>query len=369
MAGKADDFMLVPKDEKDDYKFLAPARSDNKIEPLIDGSRIFPALEEAIANATDTVYCSFWSIYPDTPLLSTKVKSALSVKDWQGLLLKVVQNHKVTLRILLSDFDPILRNKFHRDKAWNMFNAMVEGAKKAGLAKDKFQIMVSRHPATISNFLVARLTKKELDKQIDAYNKAKMAGLEKSPGLWESVKIVRKKLTTSATPNLATFPGTFHQKVVIADNKTALLGGLNISNYFQDDSSHLKPKEPTHDIFCRVEGPVVGDIERFFVGRWNAETAAFNAFVTSANANGKALGFRIDDRFTISPLTVSSTTRPAAGKAVAQLQRTLSSGISSSLTVQVVRDDIARAYERAIGAATDFIYIEYQVMRLDDLAT
>ena len=34
-----------------------------------------------------------------------------------------------------------------------------------------------------------------------------------------------------------------------------------------------------------------------------------------------------------------------------------------------MRDDIARAYERAIAAATDFVYLENQVMRLDDLAT
>jgi phosphatidylserine/phosphatidylglycerophosphate/cardiolipin synthase-like enzyme len=372
MAPTAEDFMLPAKDETDDVKFLAPARKDNRIEPLVDGSRIFPALEEAIANATDTVYCTFWSIYPDTPLLSSRVKSALSVKDWQGLLLKVVQEHKVKLRMILSDFDPVNDNKRHRDKAWNMFNKMVEGAKKAGLTKDAFQIMVSRHPANITGFISDRVSKKSLAKDIDAFNKTKLAGLENSPGIWESVKIVSKKLTQSSKPNLTAFPATYHQKVVIADNKTALLGGLNISDYFQDDSDHLKQPEPVHDIFCRVEGPLVGDIERFFVGRWNAETAAFNAFVTNANANGKALGFRVDDRFTISKLTLSTTTRPAAGKSVAQLHRTLSSGITSSglsFSVQVVRDDIARAYERAVAAASDFIYLENQVMRLDDLAT
>jgi phosphatidylserine/phosphatidylglycerophosphate/cardiolipin synthase-like enzyme len=146
---------------------------------------------------------------------------------------------------------------------------------------------------------------------------------------------------------------------------------LNISDYFLDTPQHLK-KEPAHDIFCRIEGPVVADLERNFVGRWNAETAAFNTFVTTANTNGKALGkFRIDNRFPISSLSLSSPPGKV-GNAVAQMLRTLSSGIQSRFTglysVQVVRDDIARSYERAISAATELIYIENQVMRQESLA-
>ncbi len=207
---------------------------------------------------------------------------------------------------------------------------------------------------------------------IAKFNKKGLAGLENSPGIWGDVKLSGKKLSMVASPTLDVFPATHHQKTVVVDNKIGFLGGLNISDYFQDNPRHLK-KEPAHDVFCRIEGPVIADLARNFVGRWNAEMAAFNTFVATANANGKALGkFKIDHRFPISTLSLSKAAPGKQGNAVAQVLRTLSSGIQSpvvgSYSVQVVRDDIARSYERAISLATDFIYIENQVMRLDDLA-
>jgi phospholipase D1/2 len=364
--------MLSPKDQSDDFKFLPPARTGNKVEPLIDGERIFPAVEEAIAGAKESVYCTFWSIYPDTPLLSKKVRTALKVKDWQGLLIKIAKDNDVKVRILLSDFDPRIDNYHHQVRAWGAFSKFVAAAVKAGLTKDQFQVMVSRHPAVISDFVATKISKPELAKVIAKFNKSGLAGLENSPGIWGDVKLSGKKLSMAASPNFEVFPASHHQKTVVVDNKIGFLGGLNISDYFQDTPKHLK-KEPAHDVFCRVEGSVVADLERNFVGRWNRETAGFNTFVTTANANGKALGkFKIDHRFPISTLSLSKKTLGNQGNAVAQVLRTLSNGIQSpivgSYNVQVVRDDIARSYERAISLATDFIYIENQVMRLDDLA-
>jgi phosphatidylserine/phosphatidylglycerophosphate/cardiolipin synthase-like enzyme len=370
MAHPAEDFMLPAKDESDDYNFLAPARQGNKIQPLIDGATFFPAMEEAIAAAKETVYCAFWSIYPVAPLLSEKTKKTLAVKDWQGLFVKVVKNNGVKLRIILSDFDPINDNNHHQTRAWNAFNVFVANAVKAGFTKDQFQIVVSLHPDVFSDFVAAKVTKKSLTELVDRFNKNKLVGLENSPGIWQDVKIVSKSLKIGAKPSLNAFPASYHQKTIIVDNTVAFLGGANFSDYFQDTSDHLK-KEPSHDIFCRIEGPAVADLERNFVGRWNKEFAGFNAFVANANANGKALGFRLDNRFAISPLSLSRTSLSKHGDAVAQLHRTISDGVSGliSYTVHTVRDDIRRAYENAISIADQFIYLENQVFRLDDLAT
>lgn len=368
MTHKAEDFMLPPADGADDYAFLGPARPDSRITPLIDGAVFFPAMEEAVAAAKETVYCSFWSIYPDAPLLSDKVKKALGVKDWQGLLLKVVKANGVKLRILLSDFDPIVDNNHHQNRAWNAFNAFVAGAVKAGLTKDQFQAVVSLHPDRISGFPASFVVDKSLTKLVAAFNKASLKGLEKSPGVWQDVKIVSKSLKVRPGLTLAAFPASYHQKTVVVDNMVAFLGGANWSDYFQDTPAHLKD-EPTHDIFCRIEGPVVAEVERNFVGRWNKEFPGFNAFVSTANANGKALGYRIDNRFTIAPLTLSKKTLAKQGNAVAQVHRTISGGIGSGNTVQIIRDDIKRAYQTAVSKAEQYIYLENQVFRLGDLAT
>jgi phosphatidylserine/phosphatidylglycerophosphate/cardiolipin synthase-like enzyme len=369
---KAEDFMLSSQNDGDDVKFRPPGRQGNKIEPLIDGERFFPAIEEAIADAEESVYCTFWSIYPDTPLLSTKVRTALKVKDWQELLITVAKKNDVKIRIILSDFDPRNDNNHHQKRSWNAFNKFVKAATKAGLTKDQFQVFVSLHPAVISDIIAKRVTKQRLVKTIAKFNADGLKGLENSPGIWGDVKLTGKKLSLVARPVLDAFPASHHQKSVVVDHRIGFLGGANISDYFHDTSQHLN-KEPAHDIYCRMEGPVVADLERNFVGRWNAESAAFNNFITTANANGKALGkFKIDHPFPISTLTLSKATLGKQGNAVAQILRTLSSSIQSSLVgsykVQVVRDDIAQAYEKAISLATRFIYIENQVMRQDDLA-
>lgn len=58
-----------------------------------------------------------------------------------------------------------------------------------------------------------------------------------------------------------------HQKIVIADGKTALIGGANVSDaYFSDD-----PKGKSwHDLFLTIEGPAVEKLQRYFDGlrRW-----------------------------------------------------------------------------------------------------
>ena len=289
------------------------------------------------------------------------------MKDWQGLLVAMAKTRAVKVRILLSDFDPRNDNNHHQRRSWNSFNKFVAAARAAGLTRDHFQVMVSLHPAVISNIFAAKITRGSLAKVIADFNKKRLAGLENSPGIWGDVELKGGKLILGKKPLLDAFPASHHQKTVIVDSKVGFLGGLNISDYFQDKPDHLKD-EPAHDIFCRIEGPVVQDLERSMVGRWNAETAAFNAFVASANTNGKLLGkFRLDDSLGITPLTVSTAARGKAGNALAQIHRTISSGIASN-SVVAVRDDIAKAYERAISLANEIIYIENQVMRFESLA-
>lgn len=58
-----------------------------------------------------------------------------------------------------------------------------------------------------------------------------------------------------------------HQKIVIADGRTALIGGANIAdNYFSDDPAG----KSWHDLFLKIEGPAVLRLQRYFDGlrRW-----------------------------------------------------------------------------------------------------
>jgi phosphatidylserine/phosphatidylglycerophosphate/cardiolipin synthase-like enzyme len=366
---KPEDFFLPAKDETDDVKFLPPLRQGNKVEPLIDGVAFFTAVEEAMAIAKESIYCAIWNIYPDTPLLSKKVMTSLKVKDWQGLLTTVAKTKQVKVRLLLSDFDPILDNSHHQ-RAWRGYNTFVENAVKAGLTHDQFQVFPSLHPASFAASFVAHLlAKRALQGTIDGLNRVGLKGLENSPGIWPFMTLKGKRLKMIGSPSFNISPASHHQKTLVIDNKIGFVGGINISDFYQNTPEHLG-NHRAHDIFCRVEGPVVKDIERNFVGRWNAESPSFNAFVTAVN--GVKLGRqKIKTPLTITSLLKSNAALAQQGNALAQVHRTLSSSISGSfpnLMLRTERDDVKQTYDKVISLANDYIYIENQYVRVVGVA-
>ena len=369
---EGDDFFLKAANTESDLNFLSAARPGNKVQPLVDGSAFFPAVEEAIADANESVYCTFWAIYPDTPLMSTKVRDALKVTDWQSLLAKIAREKGVKVRIITSDFDPVLDNEGHQ-RTWMGFNKFIAQAVTSGLTADQFQIFISLHPAAISGGigdLVDKAAKPVLQAIIKQLNDKKLAGLENSPGLWRLVKLLNSgRVEMIAKPAFSASPASYHQKTILIDNQVGFVGGINISDFYQNTPQHLGDHR-AHDAFCRVEGPVVTDIERNFVGRWNDESPRFAAFVTAAN-NIKLGKYQIKSPLAISNLTLSKVTPPNAGNALAQLHRTVCGGIVGTpplIAPQTDRDDIKRTYEQVISRANEFVYIENQYLRTTDLA-
>jgi phosphatidylserine/phosphatidylglycerophosphate/cardiolipin synthase-like enzyme len=361
------EFFLAEADVSDDAKFRGPFHTGNKIEPLVDGSAFFPAVEEAMAAATESIYATFWNIYPDTPLLSAKVKSSLGVKDWQGLLTRMAGKN-VRVRIISSDFDPIVGNDDHQ-RGWNGYRTFVAAAKKAKLTNNEFQVFCSLHPASMTGGIVDPVVKSSLKDLIATFNKTGLKGLEDSPGVWRFLQLKGGKVSMASKPSFETWPASYHQKTLVIDGSIGFVGGINISDFYQNTPEHLD-NHRAHDVFCRVEGPVVADIERNFVGRWNAEFPAFNTFV--ANANGLKFGsYKLDNSLAITPLTLSKTKLARPGNATAQLHRTVSTAISGYppvVTLTTVRDDIARTYEKVISLASDYVYIENQYVRSGDVA-
>jgi len=367
-TAKPEDFFLATRDDADDVKFLAPHRVGNKIEPLVDGTAFFTAVEEAMASAKDFIYCAMWNIYPSTPLVSTKVKSS-KLKDWQGLFVAMAKK-KVKIRILTSDFDPILDNSHHQ-RAWKAYNQFVSTAAGAKLTADYFQVFPSMHPASFAaaDMVTEYLAKAEIKKTIGALNKAKLKGLENTPGLWPYLKKKGSKLALIDSPSFEISPATYHQKMLVIDGAVGFVGGINVSDFYLATSAH-SGNQRTHDIFCRAEGPVVQDVERNFVGRWNDESPRFTSFVKKANAP-KLAGKTISVPFSITSLATSKASPGKQGNALAQVHRTVSTGLAGSfpnLTVSTARDDIWRTYEAAISLASEYIYIENQYIRVIGVA-
>jgi phosphatidylserine/phosphatidylglycerophosphate/cardiolipin synthase-like enzyme len=362
-------YFLDAADKSSDLTFLSAASAGNKVEFLVDGSEFFPAVEQAMADARYSIYCGFWAIYADTPLLSATVKKALGVTDWQGLLAKKARDDGVKVRIMTSDFDPAFDNDTHQ-RAWLGYNRFTARAAKSNLSATQFQVFITRHPAAVNgktNSLVASLGMDELKKALSKLNASGLKGLENSPGIWAMVDLKSGNLQVKAGVVIDASVATYHQKTVVIDNKVAFVGGINISDFYQNPPSHPGDQR-AHDAFCRIDGPLVADVERNFVGRWNDEFPRFNNFVAAANA-AKLGKYQISNQLPISALTLSGTVPPAAGQSTAQLHRTVCTGISSSMTPVTVRDDVMKSYQRVISLANDYIYIENQYVRVASLAS
>ena len=66
-----------------------------------------------------------------------------------------------------------------------------------------------------------------------------------------------------------------HRKIVVIDGEVAYTGGMNVADYYITGKPEFGE---WHDIHCRVEGDVVGDLQKIFINFWNIIFNFFNLF-------------------------------------------------------------------------------------------
>lgn len=366
-AVRAEDYLLKPEDEDDDYGFLAPIREKALVEPLIGGVKSFRAMEEAIASAEKSVHLAYWVFSPGIRLQSPKVKRLkvtrrkgcpkkqkeckVSLKTWADLLEYVVVERHAELRIILTDFEPLYSH--HRD-TWSAYRQLCRtAARLRPLERRRFQVICSLHKRCVKE--VMRWS--GLSEKVKNFNrlgiKAAKKRLRNMPGLWRDVQI-GTKVELDWIPSKEIHPASHHQKICIVDGTTAFCGGMDVA------AGRLSPL--WHDVQCRVTGGPVGDIQRNFVARWKAEVEGFQEFIQEANEE-KLRGVPKLPSIEITEMKQSAlpvTTTP--GQAFAQVHRTLSSPVWN------LRSDIKEVYEKAIRQARTYVYIENQYLRERDVA-
>lgn len=68
-----------------------------------------------------------------------------------------------------------------------------------------------------------------------------------------------------------------HRKLLIVDGETAFLGGINISSVYSSGSLRKRGKPPPanglpwRDTHFKVEGPVVGELQKLFIATWEKQ--------------------------------------------------------------------------------------------------
>lgn len=87
-----------------------------------------------------------------------------------------------------------------------------------------------------------------------------------------------------------------HRKILIADGKVAIIGGINISNVYSSSFSRRKKVKGTplawRDTDIQIEGPAVVEVQKLFLETWQKQQGPILAghnYLTDQKENGKAL--------------------------------------------------------------------------------
>lgn len=115
-----------------------------------------------------------------------------------------------------------------------------------------------------------------------------------------------------------------HRKLLIVDGRIAFLGGINISSVYSGGSfsAHSKTRPtgdlPWRDTDLRIEGPVVADLQKLFIGTWTAqkgEPLAARHYFPPPERKGtevvRAIGSSPDEPFSLIYATLISALRSA----------------------------------------------------------
>jgi phosphatidylserine/phosphatidylglycerophosphate/cardiolipin synthase-like enzyme len=372
---RPDDFFLSGGEEtSEDITALTPLRRDTLIEPLVDGIAAFKSMEEAIFNAKQSVYLAFWIFNPRTGVQSSAVKRAdVNVRKWKDLIRNVAARG-VTVRVLLTDFDPLFQDGLHRNN-WGAYRTLVDEARRLGEAKrDLLQIICSLHLATASVGLGTRLESK-LKEHVGSLNKRlKKEGeattfnlLSNWPGLWNLVEYEKKTRTFLVRngASLVVHPASHHQKLCIVDETTAYCGGLDVNTGRIATPAHDREAYFWHDMHVKIQGTAAYDICRQFIARWNGEAALHRQAVVEMNSS--TLPVKMATHAALSDLAPKVAELTITGKTLVQIHCTRSENALLSPIPSTTQDDVKQGYEQAIKQARQFIYIENQYVRSREL--
>ena len=255
------------------------------LEVLVTGSEAFPALERLFLGATREIWAGF-RIFDLSTLLRSPEALAIG-ETWFDLFHRTLERG-VSIKLVLTDFDPILATKYHRTSWHSARQAAIlsELCEAGDLTFD-----VAAHPARVG--WVPRIAFRKKVRERLAKNEADHL----TPGLWNQ----------SPDGPYPMVPATHHQKLAVFDREKLFIGGIDLDERRYDTLRHDRPASETwHDVQVIATGPVVKAAQRHLeefkdVVRGRKQPSKHSkAFVRTLSAK------RHVNPFHISPRTVAS---------------------------------------------------------------
>ncbi|WP_311200375.1 phospholipase D family protein [Jannaschia sp. W003] len=228
------------------------------VEILVTAAEAYPAFERLVLGARREITAGFRIFDMSTRLRSDEAQAV--GRDWFDLLLHVVRRG-VRLRLLLSDFDPVVGTELH-GLTWRTMRQAAALAELAG-PDARIEAIASLHPARIG--VLARLA---LWPRVDRMLREKAADLlhlerprrarflQGHPHLRRLLMVDEDRTGPRRWPLPPLAPVTHHQKVAAVDGEVLYVGGLDLNERRWDSPRHEQPAEETwHDVQAIVRDP------------------------------------------------------------------------------------------------------------------
>lgn len=241
---------------------MAPS-VEERVQVLLTAAEAFPVLERAFLEAQSEITAGF-RIFDLRTSLHSDAARAIG-RTWFDLLLHTLRRG-VSVRLVLSDFDPIARPQLHRG-SWRSVRMFVAAAELAG-PKARLEIVPAMHSAIsgpIPRAMFWPVVRSRLMRALawvsEQPDGGRIALLRDLPGIRALLtKPDQMPLRASALPPPMLFPATHHQKLAVFDRKRLYIGGLDLDDRRFDTPDHDRPGHETwHDLQLMVQGPVVAD--------------------------------------------------------------------------------------------------------------
>ena len=350
-----------PSREPADVSAPYPERPLEGWKVLVTAAEAYPEMERLVMSAERELFLGLHVFQGDTALRSEEARAA-GHEVWSDLL-RAAMERGVSVRILLTDFDPAGIPELHVT-AWRRVKELLASMREhIERLPELFEMQVVL-PAGQVGAVQRRVFWPPLYLFLRRWAEDHADDVPFAPGWWSN-------LADPSEPPFRVMPmppkllssATLHQKFLVADGERGVIGGLDIDERRYDDPKHRRDAPETwHDVTLRVDGPIAGDLATHFRECWDRNlvsgTTLLPDYIDRHGLTGaSAMPFDAPAREEREPVRVEGSS--------IRLLRTLSRHDPSALALgpREAITEIEDAYVEAIGEARSLIYVESQYLR------
>lgn len=272
-----------------------------KTQFFLTASQSYPALEQQFLQTRSHIAAGFRVFDPRTKLRSDAGRAI--GEDWYDLIAHTL-GRGVAIRMIITDFDPIVRPDDHR-MTWNAVRRFISAGEASG-RPDLLHITPAMHPARIGRGSAALLWPKimhEISKEAQRLNampaEKAMRDLSMMPLLAPYMTGSHPDLRANKRTLPRLVPTTHHQKIAVFDDTNVYIGGLDLDERRYDTPDHDRAGEQTwRDCQILASGAIAKDAaahldEMLAVTTGRAAPAPKTALLRTLSAPRKTGLFRL----------------------------------------------------------------------------